>query len=448
MIKKRNKSIIWASLFGVLFASFSAPFIYSSASNNSQHIVNNYNFDYDDSLSKISDLTLNKQKEIFKNVKVDDILMEIKNPNSILYNSVQGLNNNLDNDDYSKMNVYTEINNNIDEFKSIATNILNGTTNVNFIKENLDNFKNNNPSEYSKIIEKINKTIVNFNVGNNNNNNLINYDKNINMNSMLRSSSNKIEDIIVEFENNEKITITADQIAFFTKSEKLLSRLSIYRDKTYGVAVASATLTAASWAIAAFYWGAWWMFGGNIPFAVAATVQAGISTHLSVKSFDEYYDIRDRAKDLSDIVYSKEFKDMKLISECLLDEARNQLKNSAINFIKFIAKFTNVIQLYKKAIELLIKKMSIKVEKYISKIVNNSSWKNVISFADKTPFKSLIMQMNKKSAEFVTDIITKKALMKGLSWASNAILVIDIIINISSFFIDVGIFNNSELSSW
>ncbi|EGZ30882.1 hypothetical protein [Malacoplasma iowae] len=50
MIKKRNKSIVWASLFSVLFASFSAPFIYSNASNNSQHIVNNYNFDYDDSL--------------------------------------------------------------------------------------------------------------------------------------------------------------------------------------------------------------------------------------------------------------------------------------------------------------------------------------------------------------------------------------------------------------
>ncbi|QHG89349.2 hypothetical protein [Malacoplasma iowae] len=374
-------------------------------------------------------------------------MTEIKNPNSILYNSTQGLNNNLDYHDYSKMNVYTEINNNIDEFKSIATNILNGTTNVNFIKENLDNFKNNNPYEYGKIIEKINKTIVNFNAENNNNN-LINYDKNIHMNSMLRSSSNKIEDIVVEFEDNEKITITADQIAFFTKSEKFLSRLSIYRDKTYGVAVASATLTAASWAIAAFYWGAWWMFGGNIPFAVAATVQAGISTYLSVRSFDEYYDIRDRVKDLSDVVYSKEFKDMKLISECLLDEARNQLKNSAINFIKFIAKFTNVIQLYKKAIELIIKKISIEFEKYINTIVNNTSWKNVISFANKTPFKSLIMQINKKSTEFVTEIVTKKALMKGLSWASNAILVIDIIISISSFFIDVGIFNNSELSSW
>lgn len=36
--------------------------------------------------------------------------------------------------------------------------------------------------------------------------------------------------------------------------------------------------TAAAWGIAAYYWTCWWMFGGNIPFAIAATVQVGLMT--------------------------------------------------------------------------------------------------------------------------------------------------------------------------
>lgn len=37
--------------------------------------------------------------------------------------------------------------------------------------------------------------------------------------------------------------------------------------------------TAAAWGgVAAYYWTCWWMFGANVPFAVAATVQAGLMT--------------------------------------------------------------------------------------------------------------------------------------------------------------------------
>ena len=61
------------------------------------------------------------------------------------------------------------------------------------------------------------------------------------------TTESKLTDItIYDDSTNEKITITADNLAFAKKSRKLLSRLIIYRDKTEIISIASAVLTAAS----------------------------------------------------------------------------------------------------------------------------------------------------------------------------------------------------------
>lgn len=71
-----------------------------------------------------------------------------------------------------------------------------------------------------------------------------------------------------------------------------ISNLIEKNEIIYGFAITSATLTAIAWAVAAYYFAvATWTFGSTIPFAIAASIQAGIMTYFTNESFNEHYGI-------------------------------------------------------------------------------------------------------------------------------------------------------------
>lgn len=385
-------------------------------------------------VDKIINVPLSKeeQMEMFKNVSVDDVMEQFTNERSLMYATVNSINDS----NFENKNVYDEINKNKEHFKNIVEGIISGEISIEEIKNNLENYKQHNKSNYDAIIKDIDSS-VNVEHYNDNFEN-----PNFKINNYSYTNQDKINDVVLVDDNGVEYTITSDQLALFTKIEKFLSRLEMYRDKTYGVAIASSVLTAASWAIAAFYWSAWWMFGTNIPFAVAATVQAGLSTWTSVEYFKEYYKAVDDVKNFKSIIDDSEFKDLKIVSSKLIEISKSKLSDSAISFSKFLLSFTNISRL-------VLKLVNIGLQKLFNIIVD--SFNNIIKKFNSISFKMILKQMNSRVAKFASETIVKKTAMKAVSWASPAshvLTALDIVLNICSFGADIGIFNPSEIEKW
>lgn len=437
MNKKVKKTILWSSLFALPLASIT-PIVIANSNTNTSVSVNTSNSNLEKKLSLNQKINNEEQKRIFNNVDVNDVLNQVTNINSQLYRNMQSNSNDVNN----VKNVYEEINKNIDKFTEITQNILDGHLTIDEINSNLNNYKNNNVTEYSDILNEINTSIEEIKYEESQIN-TANYFSNI-----TRSSSEfeKINSVTIVDDNGDKVTITSDQLAFYSRAEFFLSRLIMYRDKTYGVAIASSVLTAASWAIAAFYWSAWWMFGGNVPFAVAATVQASVSTIVTNDSFNDYYKTRDQVNELSSIVYSSDFKDYKDMSDFLLTKCEKYLSDGAIDFTKMLGGLTTYPRLLKKFFE---SKIVNKISDFIIKF-----GKKISEFVSKTGtsiFKKFLSNINKRVSSFLSKTMTNKVTMKAVSWASPAttvISVLDIVLGICSFSSDIAIFNPRLLSSW
>ena len=173
---------------------------------------------------------------MFKNVSVDDVMEQFTNERSLMYATVNSTNDS----NFENKNVYDEINKNKDRFKNIVEGIISGEISIEEINNNLENYKQHNKSNYDAIIKDIDSS-VNVEHYNDNFEN-----PNFKINNYSYTNQDKINNVVLVDENGVEYTITSDQLALFTKIEKFLSRLEMYRDKTYGVAIASSVLTAAS----------------------------------------------------------------------------------------------------------------------------------------------------------------------------------------------------------
>ena len=430
---KKTKAIILSGLFATTIG-IATPIINSYSS---------YNFIKEikgsESVEKGVDKIINvpaskeEQMKMFKNVSVDDVMEQFTNERSLMYATVNSTNDS----NFENKNVYDEINKNKDRFKNIVEGIISGEISIEEINNNLENYKQHNKSNYDAIIKDIDSS-VNVEHYNDNFEN-----PNFKINNYSYTNQDKINDVVLVDDNGVEYTITSDQLALFTKIEKFLSRLEMYRDKTYGVAIASSVLTAASWAIAAFYWSAWWMFGSNIPFAVAATVQAGLSTWTSVENFKEHYKAVEDVKNFKSIIDDSEFKDLKIVSSKLIEISKSKLSDSAISFSKFLLGFTNIPRLISKLINGGIKKI------ILAPVTN--IFKKIGERFGTLSFKTALKQINSRVAIFVSESITKKIAMKAVSWAtpaSRVLTALDIVLNICSFVADIGIFNPSEIEKW
>lgn len=90
-------------------------------------------------VDKIINVPLSKeeQMEMFKNVSVDDVMEQFTNERSLMYATVNSINDS----NFENKNVYDEINKNKEHFKNIVEGIISGEISIEEINNNLENYK-------------------------------------------------------------------------------------------------------------------------------------------------------------------------------------------------------------------------------------------------------------------------------------------------------------------
>ncbi|MDE6429479.1 MAG: hypothetical protein K2K18_03150, partial [Malacoplasma sp.] len=395
------------------------------------------------------------QIDIFKNVTVNDVLKEVKNPDSEIYSNMNitrnsNTTNNSKTNPFGEKDVFEEINKNMDKFTEITENILSGKTQIEEINKNLEDYKNKNSLEYENILEKISDSM---DVGNNtlNSDSVNNWDRILLTKAVRNKNMYNILSIVDE-DSQKKVNVDIDYISFALKSRKFLSTLNTYKNKTEGVSVASAVLTAASWAIAAFYWSAWWMFGGNVVFAVAATVQAGLATASTTESFTELKRINSYIDKFNKMLNSKDFLEFeefaKYVSSLYKIDSIKELDSISYSFQKLFALIgyrvfkTEIINYLKKGAIVFFEKIS----SMLSILSNGFKFYFGVSSFDK-----IINIFNSAGKKFLSNLVTRETAMKAVSWASPAATFISVLrslLDIADSVSNLIIFSDSELTNW
>lgn len=195
------------------------------------------------------------QKKFFNDIDVEEAIKQADSTtksNIKISQKIKTNNSNFGNNNF-KLNKKIDLKETVEKIKS---GDLSPSSILNLEKK----YKYENSKNYKKIITDIFHDSKNIKKNN---------EELTNVNYVLNSHiiKNSLINIKNFSENSDSYNITIDknQYNFFMNLEKEKNILFQYEKKTYGFAIASATLTAAAWAIAAFYWAAWWMFGGNIP---------------------------------------------------------------------------------------------------------------------------------------------------------------------------------------
>lgn len=112
--------------------------------------------------------------------------------------------------------------------------------------------------------------------------------------------------------------------------------------------------TAAAWGIAAYYWASWWMFGANIPFAIASTVQAGLMTADMGIAWADYAFNESAIRNISNFHKDPLYEYLKYLINLIkkfgkwyirkiLNTDKNVSKNTISNMKNFIKEFKNKI---------------------------------------------------------------------------------------------------------
>lgn len=214
--------------------------------------------------------------------------------------------------------------------KDIIKKIKSGDLSPSSILKLEKKYSSENSENYKKIITDILNYSKNFKT--------IDNKKITNLNYNVKSYVNKsFVDINNYSQENGSYLISIDknQYNFFMNLEKEKNRLFQYENKIYVFAIASATLTAAAWALSVFYWSAWWMFGANIPFAIASTTKASIMTYFTTESWNNYYDTKNARIQIENYLNSPDYKETKKAILYLLKEksVEKDMSDSTIKFI-------------------------------------------------------------------------------------------------------------------
>lgn len=385
--------------------------------------INNSNKNIDGQISYFyQNFDKNIQKKFFENMNTDEV---IKQANNLIKSNAKI-------SEKSKFNYYNlknkEFNKSIDQennLKDIIKKIKSGDLSPSSILKLEKKYSSENSENYKKIITDILNYSKNFKT--------IDNKKITNLNYNVKSYVNKsFVDINNYSQENGSYLISIDknQYNFFMNLEKEKNRLFQYENKIYGFAIASATLTAAAWALSVFYWSAWWMFGANIPFAIASTTQASIMTYFTTESWNNYYDTKNARIQIENYLNSPDYKETKKAILYLLKE-KSVEKDMSDSTIKFIINTLVPNTFFPKLISSIAKKS---LSKFITSIMSKA-YVNI----GKSIFKNIV----KKIESYLSKLALKKSIVAATSWASPAatvISILDTILSIFDFFGDIALY--------
>lgn len=356
------------------------------------------------------------QKNFFNNINVEEVVKHagsITKSNIAIYEKSKLKNFNLKNQNFNT--------NKKSDLKEIVEKIKSGDLSPSSILNLEKKYANENSENYKKIITDIFDNSKNIKTKNKELTNL----KYISNSYIVKNSLINIKNLS---QNSDLCTISIDknQYNFFMNLEKEKNRLFQYEKKNYNFAIASATLTAAAWAIAAFYWAAWWMFGGNIPFAVAATAQAVVMTYFTTESWNNYYDTKNARINIENYLNSSEYKEAKEEILILLEE-KSVEKITLDSIITFVINRT----------------ASKIIDKFVEKIATKDLSIFVSALFKKTYQKignNILKNVAKKIKSYLSKLAMKKWIILATDWASPALFFVsklDSIISLDELIIDL-----------
>ncbi|MGY6171728.1 hypothetical protein ACW95P_00065 [Candidatus Mycoplasma pogonae] len=321
--------------------------------------------------------------------------------------------------DFSLSNIFNQ--NYSNEFVNIANNTL--------------DMQNRN--EKKSILKHIPKnSFRNFNRQKSN----LSINKNI---KLTRSLSNKNFSDKKEYE--EKVQKWSKEIE---KLRKSIDSISKYLSSVKGFNIASATLTAAAWGLAATYTAAaFWTFGGTIPSAIAAGVQAGISTYFLNESFEMQYSLESTLNELNEILETDEWKIIEKLLKMPYNEFMSEIQKTTKGFKKLgVADILTIVDLTStfsairmaggKGIEAITKKI---IEKIAAKTSSNLL-KNYVGFTaipklTKFIYEKVVNKSAVKITSFASNLVGKRAALVATAWASpigSIISLFDTVVSVSS----------------
>ncbi|MGY6171876.1 hypothetical protein ACW95P_00845 [Candidatus Mycoplasma pogonae] len=267
------------------------------------------------------------------------------------------------------------------------------------------------------------------------------YDQNV---SLIKNFTGNSEDAEKYNENIKKLRKSVD-------IHKIQRSRDILKDYLRDVKIfngINAGLTAVAWGLVATYTAAaFWTFGGTIPNAIAAGVQAGITTYFLNESFNMQYSLEETLSDLNKILDSEEIVIVEKLMGMSYNDFLNEIKkpntpfhhlgkSEILTIVDLTTKFSAIRLLGTMTIEALIKKI---IEKVGLNIGNDLLIKNNIAFSlskftdyiENKVFKNITSRIT----AFASKIAGKRAALLATSWASpiGAVLsIVETIVSVSS----------------
>lgn len=334
---KRNLSLVGVSLFVIPITLQTANHTYTKIVNkNSDLKILKSATDEIDEHSKLVDEAFSgqKQEEYFKNasdLKFEDLYSESE------YNyDDQQIKKSFN---YTNLAKFSASNDEINKKQAIKDNyekIISGKLKVSDILNDVKSMFLSHKKEFISFKKELDKSIKLYE--------LEHLSK-----SKDRYTENKLDHIqtyksLTMSSNWKNKSISKDDIESVLKLEKLPLLLDDYIEHKEKFMKVKIAITAISWGVAAYYSTAWWMFGGNIAFAGASTVQAATLTSLTIKSRKEINSLTEIANEIKAKIEKQNSKSLfKFIKDFLKSEASKSLENISEAFSDLLFNFITVI---------------------------------------------------------------------------------------------------------
>ncbi|AEM69038.1 hypothetical protein [Mycoplasma putrefaciens] len=334
---KRNLSLVGVSLFVIPITLQTANHTYTKIVNkNSDLKVFKSAADEIDEHSKLVDDAFSgqKQEEYFKNasdLKFEDLYSESE------YN--------YDNQQIKKSFNYTNLakfsasNDEINKKQAIKDNyekIISGKLKVSDILNDAKNMLLSHKKEFISFKKELDKSIKLYELEH-----LSEPEDKYTENELKHIQTYKSLTMSSDWKNK---SISRDDIESVLKLEKLQWKLDEYITHKKSFVDIKVAITAIAWGTVAFYTASWWMFGGNIPFIVAATLQATTLTILTIKSREEIDFLTGTVNEIKEKIKKQDSKTLfKFIKDFLKSEASKSLENISEAFSDLLFNFITVI---------------------------------------------------------------------------------------------------------
>ncbi|AEM69040.1 hypothetical protein [Mycoplasma putrefaciens] len=400
---KRNLSLVGVSLFVIPITLQTANHTYTKIVNkNSDLKVFKSAADEIDEHSKLVDDAFSgqKQEEYFKNasdLKFEDLYSESE------YN--------YDNQQIKKSFNYTNLakfsasNDEINKKQAIKDNyekIISGKLKVSDILNDAKNMLLSHKKEFISFKKELDKSIKLYELEH-----LSEPEDKYTENELKHIQTYKSLTMSSDWKNK---SISRDDIESVLKLEKLQWKLDEYITHKKSFVDIKVAITAIAWGTVAFYTASWWMFGGNIPFIVAATLQATTLTILTIKSREEIDFLTGTVNEIKEKIKKQDSKTLfKFIKDFLRIEFYKNLKDLLEiyldKFLEFVVSKEGFEYEFLYNIIRQIKSLPDEIEYFLPKYYDNK-------------FNEVISKINITIALTVA----KNVVFATTAWASPAIL--------------------------